>query len=157
MSSLDASYRPAEPGPTALFLDTSGLFAYFHPDVDEHEAAQAFLRRVGAGEIPYRPLYTSTYVVDELVTLLQSKGRRAWAVDAFEMVTGSDNFTVFGETNERFEAAGDRFRRYDDHEMSFTDCFCSVVMDEENVDYVFAYDGDYATLGHTVVPRTCSE
>lgn len=148
-----AAYRPAEQGPTALFLDTSGLFAYFHPDADDHEAASAFMQTVGRGEIPYRPLFSSTYVVDELVTLLQSRGRHEWAVDAFEMLTESENVTLLGESPAAFERAGQRMQEYDDPEVSFTDHLCSVQMEREHVEHVFAYDGDYETLGHTVVPR----
>lgn len=148
-----AAYRPAEQGPTALFLDTSGLFAYFHPDADKHEVASAFMQAVVRGEIPYRPLFSSTYVVDELVTLLQSRGRHEWAVDAFEMLTESENVTLLGETSTAFEQAGRRLQDYDDHEVSFTDHLCSVQMRDEHVEHVFTYDGDYETLGLTVVPR----
>lgn len=149
-----AAYRPASDGPTALFLDTSGLFAYFHPDATEHAAAQSFLRAVGRGDVPYRPLYTSTYVVDELVTLLQSRGRHEWATDAFEMVTDSENVVLLEEETDAFERAGEQFRDYDDHAISFTDHLAAVQMRIENVDHVFAYGGDYRTLGLDVVPRT---
>lgn len=149
-----AAYRPLDSGPKALFLDTSGLFAYFHPDAEEHEAARAFLRAIGRGDVPYRPLFSSTYVVDELVTLLQSRGRHEWAVDAFQMVTASENVVLVEETTETFERAGERMREYDDHDISFTDHLCAVQMESEKVDAVFTYDGDFETLGHRQVPRS---
>lgn len=149
---LDA-YRPGRDGPTALFLDTSGLFAYFHPDATEHTVASAFVDGIGNGEFPYRPLFTSTYVVDELVTLLQSKGRGEWAIDAYETLAASESITVLGETDEAFAAVGDRLRTYAGEEISFTDHLCAVLMERERVDHVFAYDDDYARFGLTVVPR----
>lgn len=147
------AYRPVENGPTALFLDTSGLFAYFHPDAEMQTAATAFMDRIAAGEFPYRPLFTSTYVVDELITLLQSKGRHEWAVEAYETLTSSESITVLRETEDAFSAVGDRLTSYTDHEISFTDHLSAVQMNRQNVDHVFAYDGDYETFGFHVVPR----
>lgn len=146
-------YRPTTSGPTALFVDTSGLFAYFHPDAEEHDAASAFVDGVSRDELPYRPLFTSTYVVDELVTLLQSRGRPRWAVEAFETLTSSEYVTVLRETEGAFSRAGERIETYADHGISFTDHLNAVLMEREGVDHVFAYDDDYERLGLTVVPR----
>lgn len=151
-----SAYWPHGDGPTALFLDTGGLFAYFHPGATQHDEARAFMQAVGRGEIPYRPLFTSTYVVDELVTLLQAKGRNEWAVDAFEMLTTSENVTVLRESRDQFEAVGERLSDFADHEISFTDHLTALQMDAENVEYVFTYDGDFQTLGWTSVPHQSS-
>lgn len=148
------AYRPAGRGPTALFLDTSGLFPYFHPDTSEHDEVRNCFRAIRDGDLPYRPLFTSTYVVDELVTLLLSRGRRQWAVDALELLTGSDSVTVLDETAAAFDRAGEYVRQYDDAAISFTDHFCAVQMEQENVDHVLAFDGDYERHGLTVLPRT---
>lgn len=149
---LDA-YRPGRSGATALFLDTSGLFAYFHPDAAEHGVASEFVDRIADGTIPYRPLLTSTYVVDELVTLLQSRGRVAWAIEAYDTLMASESITVLDETDEAFETAGERLGSYRDHGISFTDHLNAVLMEREHVDHVFAYDDDYNQFGLTVVPR----
>lgn len=154
MSGFDrAAFAPASPGPTPLFLDTSGLFAYFNPRVDRHDEARDFVRAVGDGEIPYRPLYTGTYVVDELLTLLSSKGTHGMARDAYAMLTESEAVVLLGEREEWFEAAGEAFLAYEDQSISFTDHLVAVQMAAEGVEHVFAYDSDYATLDRTVVPR----
>jgi predicted nucleic acid-binding protein len=146
-------FRPTPDGPTALFLDTSGLFAYFHPETAEHEQAQAFLSAVGTNEIPYRPLVTNTYVVDELATLLLTKGTHEYACHALERVLDSDAITVREETETRFSETRSQFERYDDHEISFTDQMIATQMREESITHVFAYDGDFETLGFEQVPR----
>lgn len=150
---VDSRFAPDGSGPTALFLDTSGLFAYFHPDASEHDETRAFFRSVVDGSIPYRPLYTNTYVVDELVTLLQSKATPAIAREAFERLTASDTVELIYESESQFDAVGDALETYDDHEISFTDHMIAVAMRERNVDHVLAYDGDFETLGLTAVPR----
>jgi predicted nucleic acid-binding protein len=107
-------FRPASSGPTALFLDTSGLFAYFHPEVREHDRVSAFFERVGRNEIPYRPLLTSTYIVDELVTLLLSKGTHEYATTALDRVLDSESIDVIPESPDAFSATRDRIDRFED-------------------------------------------
>lgn len=146
-------FRPATEGPTGLFLDTSALFAYFHPGTAEHEQAREFLAAVGNNELPYRPLVTSTYVVDELATLLLSKGTHEQACAALERTLDSEAISVLTETTDRFTEARERFERYDDHEISFTDQMIAAQMRDEDIDHVFAYDGDFETLGFEQLPR----
>lgn len=146
-------FAPADDGPTALFLDTSGLFAYFHPRADEHDATREFFRAVVDGTLPYRPLYTNTYVVDELVTLLQSKATPELAREAFDRIVDSETIDLIYETESRFDAVGDALRTYTDHRISFTDHMIAGTMQERHIDHVLAYDGDFETLGLTVVPR----
>jgi len=151
-SGLEA-FRPASSGPTALFLDTSGLFAYFHPDVKEHDRVDAFFQRVGRNEIPYRPLVTSTYIVDELVTLLLSKGTHEYATAALERILDSDSIDLVRESMAAFSTARDHIERYDDRSISFTDQLSAVQMRERNISHVLAFDGDYGSLGFERIPR----
>lgn len=152
----EAAFAPATPGATPLFLDTSGLFAYFNPRVDRHTQARAFVRGIGSGRFPYRPLYTSTYVVDELVTLLSAKGTHGMATQAYEMLTSSEAIVLLREEREHFETAGERFLTFDDHDISLTDHLSAVQMDAEGIDHVFAYDADFAVLNRTVIPHSSS-
>lgn len=152
MTQLDG-FRPASAGPTGLFLDTSALFAHFHPGTTEHEEARTFLSAVGSNEIPYRPLVTSTYVIDELATLLLSKGTHEQARTALERTVDSDAITIIPETDERFAEARSQFETYDDHAISFTDQMIAAQMRERSISHVFAYDGDFETLGFDQLPR----
>lgn len=152
MSRLDP-FRPTSEGPKALFLDTSGLFAYFCPGTVEHEQARAFLSAVGENSLPYRPLITNTYVVDELATLLLSNGSHERACTALERTLDSEEVTVLPETEDRFADARERFEQYDDHDISFTDQLVASHMRDESVTHVFAYDGDFETLGFEQLPR----
>lgn len=146
-------FRPASDGPTALFLDTSGLFAYFHPGVAEHERVRRFFERVGANEIPYRPLFTSTYVVDELVTLLLSRGTHEYASTALSRTLDSDSIDVIRESEDAFAATRERIEQYEDRDISFTDHMSAAQMRARDVTHVLAFDGDFETLGFDQVPR----
>lgn len=149
----DARFGPNSPGPTALFLDTSGLFARFHPDAAEHDQVRGFFDAIASGQFPYRPLVTNTYVVDELATLLVTRGSHDHAATALEALTDSETISIRSEDGELFQSARDAFLAYDDHEISFTDHYCAVEMNARSIDHVLAFDGDYESLGFTVLPR----
>jgi len=146
-------YQADSPGPTGLYLDTSGLFARFHPGADRHDEMSAFFDGIASGEFPYRPLVTNTYVVDELATLLLSKATHDIAAWALETLLDSDAISVRYEEERSFAAARDRFLTYDSQELSFTDHYTGADMNERAIDHVLTLDSDFETLGFTVVPR----
>ena len=51
-----------------IFVDTGAWFAAFVPNDPDHVAADAWL------EANHKPLVTTDYVVDELLTLLKMRG-----------------------------------------------------------------------------------
>lgn len=154
-----SGFSPSSPGPTGLFIDTSAFFAYFGSDAVEHEVTRRFFQSLtGASpRFAYRPLYTSTYVIDELATTLQAERNREIATDALRRVSllaDDEMLEIVGEVDEAFTRAREEFYRYDDHEISFTDHMIAVQARRRNVDHVLAYDGDFRTLGLTVIPHT---
>lgn len=150
----EARYRPDSPGPTGLFLDTSGLFARFYPDATEHEEVVDFFESIADGNLPYRPLVTNTYVLDELATLLVTTGTHEQASTALETLSESEAISVNPEDEYVFETAREAFLTYDDQQISFTDHYCAAEMNQRSIDHVLALDGDFETLGFTVLPRT---
>lgn len=46
-----------------LFIDTGAFFARFNDQDDHHQQATAFFDAISSGEVAYRPLYTSGYVL----------------------------------------------------------------------------------------------
>ena len=51
-----------------------------------------------------------------------------------------------------FGTAAEQFVDYDGQEISFVDHTTSVLADERDVDYIFAFDSDFRTLGFSLVP-----
>ena len=145
-------FAPESEGPTALFLDTSALFPYFDPDTEEHDEVNRFFKEL-LPELPYRPLYTNHYVVDELVTLLLYKADRERAVEAYESITESEVIRLLHVDEAVFEKAGEEFLQHRGGSVSFTDHTVGVQSRENGVEYVLAYDGDFESLGLNVVPR----
>lgn len=144
-------------GAKPLFIDTGAFYARFDEGSSRHERANAVFEGIGRSEHPYRPLYTSTYVLDELATLVLSHRNHSTAVEAVERILDS-SVTVVHPDRTDFESAYEKFVRYDDHEISFTDHMSGVLSEERGVEHVFSFDTDhFRTLGFTVVPDDTGE
>jgi uncharacterized protein len=97
-------------------------------------------------------LFTSRYVLSELVTLTSRKDNHKAAVDVLQTIRRSENFNIFPVGEGVFAAAYDEFERYDDQQISFVDHTSAVLAREYDIDHIFAFDRDFATLGLTRVP-----
>jgi predicted nucleic acid-binding protein len=144
---------------TALFIDTGAFIAWFDDTDTHHERAKAVFRAIRAGDLPYRPLYTSRSVLSELATRLQRARNvgHAGAVDALTTICKSNTFNVESLDDAGFADACDEFARYDDQRISFVDQTTAVLARERDIKRVFAFDSDFRTLGFTVVPEDTGE
>ena len=147
------SARPAQP----LFIDTSAFYAWLKSSDDNHGAADAVFRAIRSNTLPYRPLFTSRYVLSELATLVLYNDGHSEAVDAFDTVYNAESINVLTVSRESYAAARREFGRYDDQAISFVDHLSGVVAYERGIECVFAFDDDFRTLGFTVVPGDTNE
>lgn len=146
MSSNDS--RRARP----LFIDTGAFYAQFVETAQRHERAAAMFELIGTGESVYRPLYTSTYVLDELATLILSHGTHETASDALTRVRQSPTVIIHPDETD-FDTTCERFARYEDHLISFTDHLSGVLAAERDIEHVFTFDPDhFRTLDFIAVP-----
>jgi len=56
--------------PTPLFVDTGPFYACFDSDDALHDQTVEFFERIRTGDLLYRPVYTSRYVLAETTRLL---------------------------------------------------------------------------------------
>lgn len=138
---------------TPLFVDTSAFYARFVENAPRHEAATAVFDAVGTGDLPYRPLLTSSYVLSELATLLVRKASHAVASDALERVRASNLVSVLHPGASEFARVCRSFDRFDDQQISFVDHSTAALARDRDVEHVFAFDDDFRTLGLTLVPE----
>lgn len=144
-------------GPTPLFVDTGAFYAWFDGSASRHDRAATVFDGISSGDFPYRPIYTSTYVVDELATLIVSRRDHDTAVEAIDRVRSSVVRVVSPDASD-FDRACERFRQYDSRELSFTDHVTAVLAEAYDVEHVFTFDADdFRTLGLVVVPDDTGE
>jgi uncharacterized protein len=140
-----------------LFIDTGAFFAAFNAADAHHDRATAVLEAIRTNKLPYRPLYTTGYVLAELATLTLRKRGHGAAVRAIDRAADPSNVTVIHPDAAAFAAAREEFERYDDQQISFVDHVTGVLAAERDIERVFAFDDDFRTLGLTVVPEDTAE
>ena len=138
--------------PVPLFVDTAAFFARFNERTAEHVRARKVFEGIRTGELPYDPLFTSRYVLSELATLMLRKVGHAPAVTSLETIREAESLNILRMESDNFDRTCDEFARYDDQQISFVDHTSSVLADARGVEHVFTFDGDFHTLGFTVVP-----
>lgn len=139
-----------------LFIDTGAFFARFTAQDENHDRASTVFEGIGTGDLAYRPIYTSGYVLSELATLTNRKEGHAAAVEALDRADAS-GVTVLHPDAGEFADTCREFEQYDDQGISFVDHTTGVLAREHDVEHIFAFDNDFRTLGFTVVPEDTGE
>jgi len=118
------------------FIDTSAFCAITIPG-DRHNARAKSLYKIL--EEHRAIIYTSNYVMDEIYTLLKTRGSHRTAVKFMDQVNDS-NIVILWITDEVEQDAQDIFRRFDDKKLSFTDCTSFALINRYGLRTVFAFD-----------------
>ena len=140
-----------------LFIDTGAFFAYYNDRDERHERARAVFQAIQGGRLSYTPLYTTRYVLSELVTLLLYKLGHATASRALRDIREADSFNIERVNEAAFSRAHSEFDRYDDQAITLVDHLTAVLARDRDVEHIFAFDSDFRTLGFTVVPEDTAE
>lgn len=135
-----------------LFVDTNALVAAFNEDDAHHDRAEEILDGIRDGDLPYGPIFTSRYVLSETATTILFAVGHPEAVDALETVQESSTFNILDVGPRIFQETAQQFTQYDDQGISFIDHMNSILAREYDIEHIFAFDGDFATLGLTRVP-----
>jgi predicted nucleic acid-binding protein len=144
------------PGTTPLIIDTGAFFAYFVESSPRHSRARAVMDAIEAGDLRFRPIYTTGYVLSELTTLILRKKSHEKAMDTLQRIRESPVVSVLHPDATQFDAVCSEFGRFDDQQISFVDHTTGVLASEINAEHVFAFDTDFRTLGFSLVPEDVS-
>jgi predicted nucleic acid-binding protein len=140
------------PGTTPLFVDTGAFFAHFVENSPRHERARGVMDAIRAGNLRFRPIYTTGYVLSELTTLILRKKSHERATDTLNRIRESPVVTVVHPDESQFESICDEFEVFDDQQISFVDHATGTLASECDAEHVFAFDSDFRTLGFSLVP-----
>jgi len=137
----------------AVFVDTGGWMACADRADPAHSACTAARdSTLEAGRI----LITTDFVVDETLTLIRFRLGLAAADAWWEQIDGSARLRWERIENDRFERARNLFFRYQDKDLSFTDCTSIALMRELKLKTVITTDGHFQQVGFDVLPSTRS-
>lgn len=131
------------------FVDT-GYFIALEAADDQHHAAAL---RHWRAYVQSRPqLVTTSFVLDEVATFFNSRGRHAKAVEIGERLLASPSVRLLHVDADLFGAAWIYFRRREDKRFSLTDCISFVVMERLGIQSALAFDAHFVQAGFRTLP-----
>ncbi|MFB6233452.1 MAG: type II toxin-antitoxin system VapC family toxin [Haloarculaceae archaeon] len=130
----------------SVFVDTGVFFAHHDTDAERHGDAVAALDAVLDGE--YGQPYTSDYILDETVTLTRVRtGSFEAAETVAERIRGEppqpDVIDMLHVDPDDVAEAMATFRRYSDHDISFTDAMTIHLCESRGIEAVLSFDTDF--------------
>lgn len=139
----------------SVLVDTGVFFAHHDTDAERHDAAVDAFDELLDGA--YGQPYTNDYVLDETVTLTRTRTGSFEAADTVaKRILGEEPFPHVFETiqvePDDVRASLAAFRRYDDHDLSFTDATLVAQCESRGIDAVLSFDADFDGLVDRVEP-----
>lgn len=131
--------------PKRIVIDTSAFLALGDESDRHHEEAVLFRDQE---LLPHNyELITTSYILDETLTLIRNRLGIPASIDFSKKIRQSQIVRVLSVSKETEEKALDLFERYDDKTFSFTDCVSFVVMQGMGIQAAFAFDQHFEQMG----------
>ena len=140
-------------GPTArreVFVDTGYLLALERRTDENHPRALDHWRSLKDQGMP--KLVTTTYVFDEVVTYLNSRGLHASAVKTGKRLLGSPSVELVHVGNSLLHEAFNLLEGRPDKRYSLTDCVSFILMRGRGISVAFAFDRHFEQEGFVKEP-----
>jgi uncharacterized protein len=127
-----------------IFVDTSAFLAIENRRDVHHTEAVDFRNicfRQGNGFI------TTDYVLDESYTIIRLRAGHGIAVQFGDALRKSRLIRIEHITPEIVEQAWRLFKRFSDHDFSFTDCTSFALMESLHISTAFGFDSHFQEYG----------
>ena len=132
-----------------IFVDTGAFLARYVAGDQYHRAAVRAWKRL---ERSPGALFTSSFVVDEALTLLGRRTSYAFAAARADALYASRVLTILRPDAADESIALDFFRKFADQKVSFTDCVSFALMRRHRLKKAFTFDRHFARAGFEVWP-----
>lgn len=132
-----------------IFVDT-GAFIGRHLQRDQHhEAAAAAWSRLAAER---ERCVTSSFVLDETITLLSRRAGSAFAAERARAWLGSTALSILRPEVRDENEALHWLQKLGDQGVSYTDCVSFTLMKRHRISRVFGFDRHFTAAGFTLWP-----
>ncbi len=129
----------------AVFLDTGFLIAVKNSDDKHHKTAIKEMRELLQGKLG--KIFTSDYILDELLTLARNKLKSKVKVQEIaDFILLSPRISVLALAPNDFTQALDFFWKHFENGLSFTDCTILVQCSSLEVENVATFDSHFHGL-----------
>lgn len=130
-----------------LFVDTSAWLALNDKNDQYHNNAVAKSIEIKSQRIE---LITSEYIIDESITLIRYRVSHKAAVIFGDSLLESSIVKIIDVKGEDRIKAWEMFKKYEDKELSFTDCVSFVLMKNLKLHRAFAFDEHFKQMGFEI-------
>lgn len=134
--------------PGAVFIDTWGWLALGHHRDSRHREIKELYQALREEKTP---LYTSDYVLDEVITLLFRREvfkEAVYFVEGIFQAAEEGRLTIERVTSERFAGAWRLRKRFGDKpRISFTDLTSMSIMRERSINRILTEDAHFEHVG----------
>jgi uncharacterized protein len=132
-----------------LFVDSSYWIALELTDDQNHHTAQAHWSSLNLANTG---LVTTTYIFDESITFLNSRGAHQTAVNLGESILLSPRIELIHVDEDLFFEGWKSFQQYSDKKFSLTDCISFIVMHRNSLNISLTFDKHCVQAGFEAVP-----
>ena len=130
-----------------LFVDTSAWVALNDLTDQHHAVAVEKLARIRSEKVE---LVTSDYILDETLTLIRMRTFHQAAIAFGDILMKSGVASMVSISDEVRSAAFELFKKYDDKDLSYTDCTSFALMKRLKVQTAFTFDGHFQQVGFMI-------
>lgn len=132
-----------------IFVDTGAFIARHLQRDQHHETASAGWRRIAADR---ERCFTSSFVLDETVTLLARRAGPAFAAERARALLASTALTILRPEARDENEALRWLEKLDDQGVSFTDCVSFALMKRHRIARAFGFDRHFSVAGFELWP-----
>ena len=132
-----------------LFLDTSYIVALELFDDQNHKKTLEHWRNLDKTNLV---LVTTSYIFDETVTFLNSRGLHSKAIEVGNRLLTSRAIQFIQVDEHLFRESWEYFQKYQDKFYSLTDCLSFIVMQQLKINMALTYDQHFVQAGFVKLP-----
>ena len=122
-------------------MDTSAWYAIIDKNDRDHPTAITKMQNLD------RPLVTSNYVLNEILTLLKARLGPSVAIPFGQKLWNQEVASLVRITEKDEERAWGIFQQYEDKGFSFTDCTSFALMERLEINTAFVFDDHFVQYG----------
>jgi predicted nucleic acid-binding protein len=126
-------------------VDTSAWYAIIDKNDRDHPTAITKMQNLD------RPLVTSNYVLNEILTLLKARLGPSVAIPFGQKLWNQEVASLVRITEKDEERAWGIFEQYEDKGFSFTDCTSFALMERLEINTAFVFDDHFVQYGKFVI------
>ena len=121
-----------------IILDTSFIVSYFNTRDQNHSKAVKFMKQM------HEPLCLTDYIFGETATVSLIRLKSIEKASRIGEILKS--LRIIDVEKSSFDKAWDLFRKQKDTALSFTDCTTISIMQENYIEKIATFDGDFSKI-----------